>query len=140
MNLQRRAADEDIEIDMSPMIDMVFLLLIFFIVASVIIDEKPKIKIPQAAYSKVPDDVEGRIMISVRNSGSETKDDEIFFEQLSVTVDELKDYMAIELEVDPNLQIFIRAGKAVKYKTNQKIMMACAEVGAVDLIYAAFEE
>jgi len=46
MDLQRIAQEEDIEIDMSPMIDMVFLLLIFFIVASVIIDEKPKETIP----------------------------------------------------------------------------------------------
>ena len=134
MNLQRRAADEDIEIDMSPMIDMVFLLLIFFIVASQIIDEKVKVQIPAAAYSKIPEDTTGRIMISVN------KDDEIYLSHLQVTVDELKDLMANELEADPNLQILIRAGKAVKYKTNQKIMMACAEVGAVDLIYAAFEE
>jgi biopolymer transport protein ExbD len=134
MNLQRRAADEDIEIDMSPMIDMVFLLLIFFIVASQIIDTKPPVKIPAAAYSKIPDDTTGRIMISVN------QDDEMFISQLNVTIDELKDLMANELEADPNLQILIRAGKAVKYKTNQKIMMACAEVGAVDLIYAAFEE
>jgi biopolymer transport protein ExbD len=134
MNLQRKAAEEDIEIDMSPMIDMVFLLLIFFIVASVIIDEKPKLTIPKAAYSKVPEDIEGRVMVSVN------KDDEIFFEQLNVTFEELKDYMAIELEADPNLRIQIRSDTTVKYKTNQKIMMACAEVGAVDLIYAAFEE
>ena len=134
MNLQRKAADEDIEIDMSPMIDMVFLLLIFFIVASQIIDEKPKVKIPKAAYSKVPEDTTGRIMISVN------ADDEIFISQLKVTMDELKEFMAIELENDPNLRILIRAGTTVKYKTNQRIMMACAQVGAVDLIYAAFEE
>jgi len=34
MKLQSKEADEEVEIDMSPMIDMVFLLLIFFIVAS----------------------------------------------------------------------------------------------------------
>ena len=50
------------------------------------------------------------------------------------------DQMALEIENDPNLRILIRAGKEVKYKTNQKIMMSCARVGASDLIYSAFEE
>ena len=71
MDLQRKAQEEDIEIDMSPMIDMVFLLLIFFIVASVIIDEKPKVTIPKAAYSKVPENIEGRVMVSVKENQPE---------------------------------------------------------------------
>ena len=34
MQLGKKQNDDDIELDMSPMIDMVFLLLIFFIVVS----------------------------------------------------------------------------------------------------------
>jgi len=134
MKLDRKQAADDIEVDMSPMIDMVFLLLIFFIVASTIIDEKVKIDIPAAAYAKVPEDTTGRLMISVN------KDNQMFIQHLPVTLEELKEQLAIELEADPNLRILIRAGNEVKYKTNQKIMEACAGVGASDLIYSAFEE
>ena len=126
--------NEDIEVDMSPMIDMVFLLLIFFIVASTVIDQKVPIKIPKAAYAKVPEDTTGRLVISVN------KNDEMFVGPMPVTLDELKKRLEIELEADPNLRILIRSGKEVKYKTNEKIMEACAEVGANDLIYSAFEE
>jgi biopolymer transport protein ExbD len=134
MKIESKYADEDIEVDMSPMIDMVFLLLIFFIVASTIIDEKVKVEIPKAAYAKVPEDTTGRIVISVN------KDDEMFLGPMPVTFQELEDQMAIEIENDPNLRILIRSGKEVKYKTNEKIMMSCAKVGASDLIYSAFEE
>ena len=66
MKLVQKNNEDDIELDMSPMIDMVFLLLIFFIVASQIIDEKPQVEIPDAVYAKVPDDTTGRLMITVR--------------------------------------------------------------------------
>ena len=135
MKIQSKYDDnEDIEVDMSPMIDMVFLLLIFFIVASTVIDEKVPIKIPKAAYAKVPEDTTGRLVVSVN------KDDEMFVGPMPVTIDQLKERLEIELEADPNLRILIRSGKEVKYKTNEKIMEACAEVGANDLIYSAFEE
>lgn len=134
MKIEPRHLEDDIEVDMSPMIDMVFLLLIFFIVASQIIDEKVPIEIPKAAYAKVPEDTTGRLVVSVN------KEDEIFIGLLPRTLEELKQQLAIELEADPNLRILIRSGGQVKYKTNEKIMMACAEVGASDLIYSAFEE
>ena len=135
MKIQSKYDDaDDIEVDMSPMIDMVFLLLIFFIVASTVIDQKVPIKIPKAAYAKVPKDTTGRLVISVN------KDDEMFVGPMPVTLDQLKERLEIELEADPNLRILIRSGKEVKYKTNEKIMEACAEVGANDLIYSAFEE
>lgn len=134
MKIEPKHAEEDIEVDMSPMIDMVFLLLIFFIVASTIIDEKVPVQIPKAAYAKVPKDTTGRIVVSVN------KDDELFVGPMPVDFKELETSLAYALEDDPNLRILIRSGKEVKYKTNQKIMMSCAKVGASDLIYSAFEE
>lgn len=134
MKLELTNADEDIEVDMSPMIDMVFLLLIFFIVASTIIDEKVKVVIPEAAYAKVPNDTTGRLVISV------TKDDQMYIGPIPVTSQELGEYLEIEIERDPNLQILIRAGKEVKFKMNEKIMAACGNAGASDLIFSAFEE
>jgi biopolymer transport protein ExbD len=135
MKIQSKYDDnEDIEVDMSPMIDMVFLLLIFFIVASTIIDEKVPIKIPKAAYAKIPEDTTGRIVISVNQANG------MYIGPMPVDIDQLKERLEIELEADPNLRILIRSGSDVKYKTNEKIMVACAEVGANDLIYSAYEE
>ena len=122
--------------DMSPMIDMVFLLLIFFIVASQIIDEKPKVNIPSAAYAKVPEDTTGRFMITGTTNG----DYIVRSESEPVTIEELKERIEQEIEADPQLKILIRADGNVKYKETEKITVACAEVGAQDMIYSAFEE
>lgn len=134
MRLAPKQNDDDLELDMSPMIDMVFLLLIFFIVASQIIDEKPEVEIPSAVYAKVPDDTTGRVMITVREN------ERFFLGQVEVTFEELKERLALEIAADPALRIFIRSDAQTKYKVNEKVMTACAEVGANDLIYAAFEE
>ncbi len=135
MKLAPRPTDDDLEVDMSPMIDMVFLLLIFFIIASQVIDEKPKADIPYAAYAKVPEDTTGRLMITV------TQDEKYFVGQIEIdSIEALTERLALEIEADPNLRILIRADGDTKYKINEKVITACAEVGANDLIYSAFEE
>ncbi|MDF7797901.1 biopolymer transporter ExbD [Pontiellaceae bacterium B1224] len=136
MRLHQKSISEDLELDMSPMIDMVFLLLIFFIVASQVIDEKPTVAIPTAAYGKVPPDTTGRLMISV------SKDEKFFIQSDTTprTIEEVQDMIEMEIYADPDLRVLIRADSETKYKTNEQITLACAAVGAQDLIYSVFEE
>jgi biopolymer transport protein ExbD len=125
---------EEIGIDMSPMIDMVFLLLIFFIVASQIIKvEKVQIEIPTAVYAKVPENETGRFAITVDPKGT------LYIGVEEITMDELKTRLVTEVELDPKVRIVIRADGIVKYHISEKIMEACAEAGANDLIFAVFE-
>lgn len=126
---------EDAGIDMSPMIDMVFLLLIFFLVAATIVrEQKVPIEIPLAVYAKVPENTIGRFEVTVTAPGN------IFVRNTPVDLDGLKELLKPELENDPELKILIRADKLVRYSMNEKIMEACAEVGANDLIFTAFEK
>jgi biopolymer transport protein ExbD len=133
----RKKSKEDIAIDMSPMIDMVFLLLIFFIVASQIVKvDKVPIELPAAVYAKVPEDETGRYTITVTVEG------DIYVGPASeqVTIDELKERVASELEADKEFRVMIRADGDTEYEDNEKIMEACGEVGAIDMIFAVFEE
>ena len=54
--------------------------------------------------------------------------------------DEMKEKLALEIKKDPNMRVLIRSDAQTKYKVNEKVMTACAEIGANDLIYSAFEE
>ena len=58
---------DDLQGDMSPMIDMVFLLLIFFMVASTMIVNRldPDVFIPTGKSSEPPVQTGGRILINV---------------------------------------------------------------------------
>lgn len=134
MKLIPKKKEDDIEPNMSPMIDMVFLLLIFFIVAAQIIDEKPKVLIPSAINAKVPEDSKNRLMITI------TDDEKYFIRQNLVSVEEIKKYLVDEINKNPKLRVLIRADQDLKYKVSEKIMNICAEVGANDLIYAVLEK
>lgn len=126
---------DDVVIDMAPMIDMVFLLLIFFMVASVVTElDKVEVEIPTAKYAKVPEDTKGRMMLSV------DANNQIYAGTVPVNIEELKQLVNAELDRNPDVRILIRADERVEYKTSKDIMIACGEVGATDLIYATFEE
>ena len=126
---------EDAAVDMAPMIDLVFLLLIFFMVASVVTElEKVEVAIPESEYAKVTEDTKNRMMLSIDANNI------IYAGTLPVTIDELKALIDGELNNNPELKILIRADERVEYKTCKEIMIACGEVGATDLIYETFEE
>jgi len=131
---KRQPEEEEVEINMSPMIDMVFLLLIFFIVASIVVQDKVKVDIPSAVYAKVPENIEGRLIISVN------KQQELFVGMQKVTLDQLRQRLSAEAEADPKLRVMIRADGDVAFKVNQDVMMACADAGLVDMIFSAYEE
>jgi biopolymer transport protein ExbD len=132
-DLQLTLDEEEIEIDMSPMIDMVFLLLIFFVVASAVVDKKVPVDVPEAHYAKVPEDETGRFMISVDKEGA------MYVGHDVVTIEELKERLTPELEFNPKVRIQIRSDRLTRHKVTEEIMTACADVGATDLIFSAFE-
>ena len=134
MKLIPKKKEDDVEPNMSPMIDMVFLLLIFFIVAAQIIDEKPKVLIPSAINAKVPEDSKNRLMITI------TDDEKYFIRQNLVSFEELQKYLADEVNKNPKLRVLIRADQDLKYKVSEKVMNICADLGANDLIYAVLEK
>jgi biopolymer transport protein ExbD len=127
--------DADAEIDMSPMIDMVFLLLIFFIVASAVVDpNKPVVTLPSASKAKAAEDTTGRIQVSV------DRNEQIWIASDPVTLEQFKSRIEQEVEKDPGIRVFLRTDQDVPYRLTKKVMRACAEVGAFNLIYATFEE
>lgn len=132
-DLSKIVDNDDVEMDMSPMIDMVFLLLIFFVVASAIVDKKVPVDVPEAYYAKVPEDETGRFLISVDKEGT------LYVGQDIVTVEQLKERLKPELEFNPKVRIQIRSDRMTRHKVTEEIMEACAEVGATDLIFSAFE-
>ncbi|MDF7801534.1 biopolymer transporter ExbD [Pontiellaceae bacterium B1224] len=128
-------ARDDVAIDMGPMIDLVFLLLIFFMVASVVTElKKVPVEIPESSHAKVPEDMKNRMMLSI------DANNQVYVGTTPVSIEELKVQVDEELNIRPDLRILIRADKRVEYKTCKDIMIACGAVGATDLIYATFEE
>lgn len=127
--------DGDDEVPMAPMIDMVFLLLIFFMVASNLNQmEKVEIDVPVAENAKVAKDMQSRRTITVKNGG------QIYLGNRPSELEEVGPAIRDHLKKVPGLKIFLRADKSVEFAQVRDVMKACAEAGAAEIIFATYEK
>lgn len=130
----------DDEINMAPMIDMVFLLLIFFMVASHLtkMDRTP-VELPVAEKSKVPENASGRQMITLRSRDATGEDIDIFMNLKLVDVESITPAIEELLAENSNAEVYLRADRYAKHKHVKEVMAACAEGGVANVIFATFE-
>lgn len=132
--LRRRNQDPE-DFQMAPMIDMVFLLLVFFMtVASVAKSQRQiQLDLPESEESKIPEDASDRGILSVDANGH------YFIGDQARTLKEVKTAIRERIRRDPELQVQIRADQATEYAAVQKLLKAAAESGAYEIIYATYE-
>lgn len=120
---------------MTPMIDMVFLLLVFFMTVSTLArsDTRKKLDLPESETSKVPENLTNRGTISLDSEGA------IFIGQQPKTLKQMQVLIKEFMVSNPDLRIHLRADQATPYESIKKVLRACAEVGAYEVIYAAYQ-
>jgi biopolymer transport protein ExbD len=134
MRLKRKEQPTE-DFAMTPMIDMVFLLLVFFMCVSSLAqaDKKLKLDLPESAESKVPEDLTGRGVVSVDGNGR------VYLGATPVELDGLTDAVRVELARRPGLRVLVRAERSVAFRDIKRVLKACAEAGAGEVIYATFQ-
>ena len=128
------------DINMAPMIDMVFLLLIFFMVASHMskMDRTP-VELPVASKSTVPENAKGRQLITIRSQDPSGEEVDVLMNLKSVEVENIATIVRTILAEDENAEVYLRADRYAKHKHVKEVMAACAEGGVVNVIFATFE-
>lgn len=130
----------DDDINMAPMIDMVFLLLIFFMVASHLTAlERIPVPLPVADKAKVPEEARDRQLVTIRAVDNTGEDAEIYMNLQVVDLETFTTAIGNLFESDSDLQVYLRADRRVKHKHIKEIMEACAGIGIVDIIFGTFE-
>ncbi len=126
------AADE--EMNMAPMIDMVFLLLIFFMVSSHLKQlETTPIAVPVATHSTMPQELSDRRVITV------TDDEAIHIGGETVALDAVQGIVEQARQAVPHLKIYLRADKHLRHARVREVMKACAAGGSTEIIFATYE-
>ncbi len=120
---------------MAPMIDMVFLLLVFFMCVSTLAqaEKQAPVELPESERSKVPDDLSGRGIISVDVDGT------IYIGSREVELEDMKRRIASTLQENPDLRIQLRADRKTAFAHIRKVLQACAETGAYEVIYSTYQ-
>jgi biopolymer transport protein ExbD len=134
MKIMRRA-DDEMGFQLAPMIDMTFLLLIFFMVTTKISKEqiKEEVKLPVASNAIIPEDVSNRDIISIDAQGR------YFIGQEIADKKRLAEYLKKRFENTPPLRLYIRADQKTSGKKIKEIMKMAADAGAVDVIFGSYQ-
>jgi biopolymer transport protein ExbD len=130
----------DDEINMAPMIDMVFLLLIFFMVASQLTKmDRKLVPLPVASKSTVPENARGRQIITIESSDLTGDEVTIYMNLVDIEVEQITPAVKKLLSDNPAAEVYLRADRYAKHKHVKEVMAACAEGGVANVIFATFE-
>jgi biopolymer transport protein ExbD len=147
MKLKKRR-DIELDVEMTPMIDMVFLLLIFFMTAATMsqVDLTPEVELPIAPKASVPDDMRNRGTVNLLPLGSATPQGEIVSEEKPflvggrlVTDTQLTGIISERTATEPTLQVYMRVDRKTDFKYVRRGIKACADAGVFDVIFASFQ-
>lgn len=127
-------SDENPKFNMAPMIDMVFLLLVFFMCASKISrSQRMEMVIPEAEKAVVPEDRPDRWTVNILANG------DLFSGDDPTDIDTLAEMVQEGLLANPKLSVYIRADANTEHKEVKKVMDALAKVGMDDFIFGTYK-
>lgn len=135
MRLPKKQEDE-VGFQLAPMIDMTFLLLVFFMVTTKISKEQVKmeIKLPVASNAVIPSNLADRDIISIDGQG------QYFVGQNPMSRKELTAYLKERFKNFPPLRLYVRADKNTPGKQIKELMKIASEAGALNVIFGTYQD
>ena len=135
MSLQGYQVPQDDEgFDLTPMIDVVFLLIVFFMtVASMLTAEKVKMNLAVADESAIPKEIKDRFTFSVTQEGL------LYAGANQVTEEELARSLARLTQRGSQIKIVLRADRNTEHQHVNKLLALCAQYGINDIIFATYQ-
>lgn len=134
---RKRARREEEPFQMAPMIDMVFLLLVFFMTVSTLAkDARPEVGLPESGTAVVPEAVPPRIPITVRAAA-----DGVFAYYWGSARMEKADLgkRLRGLAGAEEATVLLRGPGDLPYRIWREVVEWCREAGVGELLFATFE-
>jgi len=132
----RKRQDDDVGFQLAPMIDMTFLLLVFFMVTTKISKEQVKvdIKLPAASNAVVPADIGDRDIISIDAAGN------YFIGQRPTDKTQLAAHLKARFANHPPLRLYVRADQSTPGRKIKELMRMASEAGAINVIFGTYQD
>jgi biopolymer transport protein ExbD len=125
----------DPEFELTPMIDVVFLLIAFFMtLISFISAELIDLELPEAKQASIPEEPGERQYISIDAAGA------VYLGATPVAYEDLPAYLAQMRAELPGIKVFLRADSTTQHRHVNRVMGACAQAGIFNLIFASAKD
>ena len=135
-------------IDMTPMIDMVFLLLVFFMCAATLskVDFTPEINLPLAPKAQIPDDLRNRGTVNILPVGAAIGSGETVTREKPFLIrGRLLDERELQQEItairggNADLRVYMRIDRNSEFALVQRAIKACAAAGVFDIVFGTYQ-
>ena len=124
--------------NMTPMIDVVFLLIIFFLVSSHLAKQETQVELALPTATSADDDSDfekPRLTINVQADGSYS------LAGRPITVERLPEqFAAIREKEGDEIEVRIRGSRQAPYSAVEPIMVSCTKAGIWNITYAVYRE
>lgn len=114
------------EINMTPLVDVMLVLLIIFIIAVPVITQSVKVDLPRADNTPI-DMKPDTINLAV------TRDGQIHWNEATISAEELDQRLSAEAGKQPQPEVHIRGDRKVDYEQVLKVMSAVQRAGILKL-------
>lgn len=118
------------EINITPLVDLTFVLLIIFILLTTAAVQGIKVDLPSASSTVVLDQPKSRV-IAVTNDGT------ISIDAVPVSLAELEGELRTSIANTPDLAVILRGDRQVQYDKVMQVLDLCSKVGVPSLGMAA---
>ncbi|HEY4184905.1 MAG TPA: biopolymer transporter ExbD [Polyangia bacterium] len=110
------------EINVTPLVDVMLVLLIIFMVTAPMLQTGIDVNLPQAKAQTIPDD-EGKLILTV------TKDKRVFLGKLQIPWDDVEKSLKNNAKLNADKELYLHADRALLYGDVVKIMAAVKQAG-----------
>jgi biopolymer transport protein ExbD len=137
MNLRPDRSDERVDINLTPLIDVVFLLLIFFMVSTTFDRHaKLKVELPEASATKQQQQQEEPIVLAIDAKGNYFINDR---QLVNTTLDTLKIALRKTVADKKDVSLVLRADAKTPHQSVVRAMDAASQLGLTRLSIATIE-
>lgn len=126
MKVQSVIARRPLRMEITPLIDMVFNLVIFFLVASHFSSSETlaPVELPKATTSKEDEEDPRRLIVTI------TIDEKLYIGDQELELPELTDLVKTEFERQgPEFSVQVRSDRRVPYRVVEPLLLACSRIG-----------
>jgi biopolymer transport protein ExbD len=132
MNFRTRRSAQEPGFQLAPMIDVIFLLLSFFVASQVFSQWETEIdiKLPTAETGDIPERLPGEIIINIREDGTKVVNSQ------ELAADELRSLLERIVELFPGQPVLIRADRGTRYEHVIAVLDMCRKVDLWNIAFA----
>jgi biopolymer transport protein ExbD len=136
MRIPRHARTSSAGINMTPMIDVIFQLIIFFLVSSHLAKQEAQLELPlpiaESGRAPTVDESPTPVIVNVLEDGA------ILVAGRSLSVDDLEERLRTIQTQRGTTEVKIRAHRQVVYRHVEPIMLACHRSGMRQITYSVY--